>query len=99
MAKLSTKSSDGTSYHSVDIKTSVKRLTEVLGEAQCIENTGNDKTNYDWTCETETGSVFTIYDWKEYRAIEEDEEIEFHIGSFNQAISIQAKAELEEMLK
>jgi hypothetical protein len=30
--------------------------------------------------ETEEGEVFTVYDWKEGRVLDEDELIEWHIG-------------------
>ena len=30
--------------------------------------------------ENEKGEVFTVYDWKEYRVLDENELIEWHIG-------------------
>jgi hypothetical protein len=30
--------------------------------------------------ETEDGTIFTVYDWKEYRPLEENEMIEWHVG-------------------
>ena len=98
MAKLSNKN-DETSFHFTTITTTVNKLTEALGEAQCIDNTGDDKVNYDWNCETEDGDVFTIYDWKEYRSIGSYERIEFHIGGKDKSITEKAKRELLEMLR
>ena len=97
MAKLSNKNAS-TSFHNTTIKTTVNKLTNALGEAQCINNTGDDKVNFDWNCETEDGDVFTIYDWKEYRPIGLNEMIEFHIGGESKSITEQAKMELLDVL-
>ena len=98
MAKLSNKN-DETSFHFTTITTTVNKLTEALGEAQCIDNTGDDKVNFDWNCETEDGEVFTIYDWKEYRRIGLSDRIEFHIGGKDKSITEKAKRELLEIIK
>jgi hypothetical protein len=98
MAKLSNKSCSGTSFHHVTVSTTVNELTKALGEAQCIGNSGDDKVNFDWTCETSDGRVFTIYDWKEYRPIGLDEVIEFHIGARDWKTSADALEELEALL-
>jgi hypothetical protein len=93
MAKLSNKNSGG-SFHDTTIRTTVNKLEQAIGQAQCIYNSGDDKTNYDWNCETEDGDVFSIYDWKEYRPIGPNEMIEFHIGGETKSITEQAKREL-----
>ena len=41
---------------------------------------GGDKVNFEWVMENEEGEVFTVYDWKEYRVLDENELIEWHIG-------------------
>jgi hypothetical protein len=97
MAKLSNKNAS-TSFHSITIRTTVNKLTNVLGEAQIIDNSGDDKVNFDWNCETEDGDVFTIYDWKEYRPIGLNEMIDFHIGGESKSITEQAKMELLDVL-
>jgi hypothetical protein len=93
MAKLSNKNAE-TSFHDTTIRTTVSKLEQVIGRAQDSSNSGDDKTNYDWGCETEDGDVFTIYDWKEYRPIGSNEVIEFHIGGKTKSITEQAKMEL-----
>ena len=98
MAKLTNRSSNGTSFHDTVIKTTVNKLTKALGKAQIIGNDGKDKVNFDWTCETKNGDIFTIYDWKEYRVLDLDEEIEFHIGGKNRTVTEEAKEELLEIL-
>ena len=94
MAKLSNKSANGTSFHGVEIRTSVNRLKKVVGEPQWEDNSGYDKVNFDWTCETIDGDVFTIYDWKHYRSLGANEIVNFHIGSHRGYVSNQAKREL-----
>jgi hypothetical protein len=85
--KKTEKSADGTSFHNVTIKTSVNELIRVLGDPDDDSNTGEDKVNFEWVCERENGDVVTIYDWKEYRMIDVNEKIEFHLGGHN-ALSI-----------
>ena len=95
MAKKSYKDISGTSFYGTTITTTVAKLKKLLGEPYS-NNTGEDKVNFDWDCETEDGDVFTVYDWKEYREISEDEFIEFHIGAISKQISEQAKQEINE---
>lgn len=55
-------------------------LRNVLGQPNFESNDGEDKVNFDWIMETEDGEPFTVYDWKEYRQLDENEDIEWHIG-------------------
>jgi len=98
MAKLTEKTADGTSFHNSTIYATVDELNRTLGQAQYQSNDGDDKVNFEWTCETDNGDVFTIYDWKEYRTIETDEEIEWHIGGNSSAITFEAAREVELLL-
>jgi hypothetical protein len=41
--------------------------------------------------------VFTVYDWKLYRPIGEDEVLRFHIGAYSNHIAFQAKQEMHKM--
>lgn len=84
----------GTSFHSQTITTTVNKLKQVMGEPYQEQNNGQDKTNFDFKAETEAGDIFTVYDWKYYRPINEDEAINFHIGAMNQQVGEQAKIEL-----
>jgi hypothetical protein len=98
MCKKTYKNVDGTSFQNVTFKASVQDLTNVFGEPY-NNNTGEDKVNFEWDMETSEGDVFTIYDWKEGRRIEDYEQIEFHIGAHSKFVSITAKEELLEALK
>ena len=71
---------NGTSFHDVTIRTSINELTKLLGEPSMEDNSGEDKVNVEWEVITEDGTVGTIYDWKEYRRLDGDTVVEFHIG-------------------
>ena len=66
MARKTKKGASGTSFHDTVLKCSVNDLIAIFGEPTREDNTGDDKVNFEWICETEEGDVFTIYDWKEY---------------------------------
>ena len=97
MAKLSNKSANGTSFHGQEITATPNQLIEVLGEPQFGCNDGQDKTNFDWVCETKDGNVFTVYDWKEYKPLNMDSYYSFHIGAHAGSVSLKALAEIREM--
>ncbi len=90
---------DFTSFHYITITTTVNKLSEVIGPPDFSCNTGEDKTNVEWERKLSDGTMFTIYDWKEYRPIKGDEPIEFHIGGFTAAGTERAKKELLKLLK
>jgi hypothetical protein len=90
---------NGSSFHNVTIKTSVNELIRVLGEPTYQNNDGEDKVNFEWVCETIDGDVVTIYDWKEYRMIDVDEEIEFHLGGQSLIHTLDGKDELLRLLE
>ena len=98
MAKLSNQSISGTSFHNSTITASVNELIAAIGEPQYQSNDGQDKVNFEWDCETEDGDVFTIYDWKEYRPISRDEQIEWHIGGNSGYQTSIAAEEVEQLL-
>jgi len=98
MAKLTEKSASGTSFYDIIITTTPQKLIDALGEPQFGDNNGQDKTNFDFVCETEDGDVFTIYDWKEYRPLKMDEIIDFHIGGKTKFVTMTAQTELAKLL-
>jgi hypothetical protein len=98
MAKQTNQSANGTSFHDVTIKTSANKLISVLGEPHWVNNTGEDKVNFEFIFETDEGDVFTIYDWKHYRKLDLDEVIEWHIGSHSRMISWDAQDEITKEL-
>ena len=94
MAKKTNSSTEGTSFHDATIRASVNQLINAFGEPTIQDNNGEYKVNFEWDMETEEGDVFTIYDWKEYRKLDLDEMIEWHIGSHSRMISWDAQDEL-----
>lgn len=100
--RLSEISTVGVSFHDVTIIATVNSITRAIGEPQFAPNDGDDKVNFEWNCEIEVdGEVkpIAIYDWKEYRIIDEDELIDFHIAGFDRASTLQAKEELLQLIK
>jgi hypothetical protein len=85
--------SGGTSFHGTYLETTVNKLIELFGEPQFSPNDEDaikEKSQYDWTLADEKNNVVTIYDWKEYRVIDKNELISFHIGGFNQIDTLNA---------
>lgn len=78
---LSNKDATGTSWHGQIWTATYNDMVKAIGEPQYSGNDGRDKVNYEWTCELPTGEVYTIYDWKYYRPLKDDEMIEWHIGA------------------
>ena len=81
--KQTLKSPVGTSFHDTVINTTVNKLIKAIGKPYMHKNLGDDKINFEWRMELEDGTIFTVYDYKEYRKLDLDELIEFHIGGFN----------------
>ena len=93
------KSTSGTSFQNVTFEASINQLIKILGEPTEEDNTGEDKVNFEWELQTSNGDVFTVYDWKEYRWIDKDEKIEFHLGGRNKFHTLVAKDEIIDNLK
>lgn len=84
----------GTSFHNIEFKASPRDLIDLYGQPTYLDNTGSDKINFEWEMKTDDGRVFSIYDWKEYRELELDEQIDWHIGAHDKATSIDAQYEI-----
>ena len=89
---------NGTSFHGVVINTSIKKLKSVLGEPTIQDNTGEDKVNVEWGVITKQGIVGTIYDWKEYRRLGENDIVQFHIGGKTEEDTLKVKNELVKLI-
>ena len=84
----------GTSFHGVTLTVTPQKLIDVLGEPDFFDNDGHDKVNMEYDLEIKDEIAFTIYDWKEYRPLQMDELIEFHIGGFSYSQCVYAKNEV-----
>ena len=98
MAKKTYQSTDGTSFHGITIRASVEQLTKAFGDPTIVDNTGDDKVNYEWDMETDEGEVFAIYDWKYYRPLKSDEIVTWNIGAMSKSVSYDAERELYKAL-
>ena len=96
--KRTNRTANGTSFHDHTFTATVDDLRNVLGQPKFESNDGQDKCNFDWIMETEDGTVFTVYDWKEYRQLAEDEVIEWHIGGRSGADTEKALLEIRQAL-
>lgn len=94
--KLSSKDPTGTSFWGSTVLATYNQLCEILGGPP--QGGGSSKSLHDWTCETELGELFTVYDWKEYRDFGKDEPVYFHIGGHNEETTELAKKEIEKKL-
>lgn len=97
MIKKTNKSLDGTSFHGATISATLADLQIILG----APNSGgdhHDKVQNEWELELEDGTVFSVYDWKEYRRYTDKETIEWHIGGMNQKDTFVAQDTLIEAL-
>jgi len=110
MAKLTKKSTSGTSFHDTTIICTANQLIAAIGKPQYAVNDAEDKINllefsaahiqiynmpsFMWDCQTNSGKVFTIYDWNEYRVLDPNEKIKWHIGGFSFMDTMEAKNEL-----
>jgi hypothetical protein len=52
----------------------------------------------EWILELPDESIFTIYDWKEYKKLQMTHKIQWHIGARNTGISLEAWSELMAIL-
>jgi hypothetical protein len=89
--KATKKSINGTSFHDTVVCETPANMIRVLGEPHYV---GGDKTNMEWDMETSDGTVFTIYDWKNYRGIEMNEVVKWHIGGHSETDTEKAREEL-----
>jgi hypothetical protein len=99
MAKKTYQSTDGTSFQGVVIRATVNQLISAFGDPTIVDNTGDDKVNFEWDMETNEGEVFCIYDWKEGRPLGKDEFVMWHIGAKSKSVSNDAEREILKALK
>lgn len=67
-------------FSNLVVKTSRMRLTKKFGKPSNINEDEDEKVQYEWNLSLSNGTLFYIYDWKEYHRISSTEVIEWHIG-------------------
>lgn len=75
--------SDTFSFHGHSVHTSKDDLEKVCGKVMFTDNDLAEDVKHVWEMQSEDGTLFTIYDYKEYREYPSNEKIDWHIGANN----------------
>jgi hypothetical protein len=101
MEFIKTKDAGNTSYADCFYATK-EQIVKAFGEPSYEEGYTGEKVQNEWDFDVE-GHPVTIYDWKEYRAYDDDEVIEWHIGmeweNRDEQFVVSVKAEILERIK
>ena len=97
--KPTTKNSSLTSFWGVTFYASVNDLLSIFGDPVSVSNDGKNKVNYVWEMETNSGHVFTVYDWKYYRTLAPDETVTWNIGGRDETSTGTALREILEAMR
>ena len=89
----------GSSFHQDVIFATPNELKHILGAPIYDVNDGEDKVNIEWYMEMPDGNVFTVYDYKEYRVLHPNEQVEWHIGGHDRFSTHLAKQLISEALQ
>lgn len=87
-------SRNGTSFHNLTVKASLRNLKLILGEPEEYDRVRFEsgyKVHYRWTRMTLDGEVFTVYDYRMQFPPSPDTVIEWHIGGHNLAATEKAQ--------
>ena len=72
----------GTSFSFITFSATTNELIEKFGNPTYNHSEDyGDKVTREWELELSDGTLFTIYDWKEYRYFDDEETIEWHVGT------------------
>jgi len=82
-------------FHNHDFKAALEDIEKVCGKVMYTDSDTDEQTQNEWEMQTEDGTPFTIYDFKEYRNYDKNEKITWHIGSDNRFGSKRAYEELK----
>ena len=74
------KKTNGTSFSGLTFEATTNQIIDAVGEPD-YRGGADDKVTRDWSLELEDGTIFTIYDWKEYCDFDDDEAVYWHIGT------------------
>ena len=90
---------NGSSFHSDIIFATPNELRYILGDPDWDSNDGADKVNMEWYRQMPDGNVFTVYDYKEYKPLHPNGQVEWHIGGHDRFTTHLAKQLLSEALQ
>jgi len=70
-------------FHGHDFVAAMNDIEKVCGVVMYTDNDITEITQNEWEMQTQDGTAFTIYDFKEYREYDAIEKITWHIGAMN----------------
>jgi hypothetical protein len=70
-------------FHNHDFIAAQEDIEKVCGIVMYTDPDPGEVTQNEWEMQTEDGTPFTIYDFKEYREYDKNEKITWHIGAIN----------------
>ena len=82
-------------FHNHDFTAAIEDIEKACGPVMYSDDDINEPTQNEWEMQTEDGTAFTIYDFKEYREYDKSEKIVWHIGANNRFGSKKAYEELK----
>ena len=90
-----------TSYHDVNIVSTIDKLERVKGVHLCYMglNEVDEKSQVDFSVMVDGEPLGYIYSWKEYRELGICEQIDFHIGARDFYTSMRLKEYVENKLR
>lgn len=89
----------GSSFHNDVIYATPNEMKYILGKPTYEENTGEDKINMEWRMQMHDGNMFTVYDYKEYKPLHPNGQVEWHIGGHSRFDTHLVKTLLSEELQ
>ena len=69
-----------TYFSGMTVQATLAEMEEAFGPPDYARNYGSDKVNFEFRI-VFNGITYTIYDWKEYRTLEKNDVVEWHIGT------------------
>ena len=82
-------------FHNHAFEAAIEDIEKVCGAVMYTDSDITERTQNEWEMQTEDGTPFTIYDFKEYREYDKVEKVTWHIGSGNRFGSKKGYEELK----
>jgi hypothetical protein len=83
---------EGTSFHGHVIGADVKTMIDLLGDpVRTTDDSVDSKIQKEWVLVLDCGNVVTLYDWKSYRELSDNDWIDWHIGAHTPMIAMKAE--------
>lgn len=96
--KKTFKTANMTSFFGNVVVATPAQLKKTFGQPTYNTNDGFDKVNLEWVMENSEGAVVTIYDWKSYSPLADNQKVRWHLGGHSGQVTSQAQKEIESLL-